>query len=204
MFRICQDTFRCNSFCSQAVTEKLTHWGRVTHICVVKLTIIGSDNGLSPGRRQAIIWTNAGILLIGPLGTNNEISIRIQTFLFKKMHFKMSSAKWRPFCLDLNVLIRLAHNGIPMSMLHRPGRRQAWTAPSHYLNQCWNIVNWTLRNKLHWNFNRNSNIFIQENAIENGVCEMASILSRPQWVKEARITLTLEFPFFTNGIKRTI
>ena len=43
----------------------LTHWGRVTHKCVSKLTIIGSDNGLSPGRRQAIIWTNAGILLIG-------------------------------------------------------------------------------------------------------------------------------------------
>ena len=40
------------------------------HICISKLTSIGSDNGLSPGRRQAIIWTNAGILLIGPLGTN--------------------------------------------------------------------------------------------------------------------------------------
>ena len=59
----------------------LTHWGRVTHIGVVKLTIIGSDNGLSPGRRQAIIWTNAGILLIGPLETNFiEILIGIQTF----------------------------------------------------------------------------------------------------------------------------
>ena len=76
----------------------LTHWGRVTHICVGKLTIIGSDNGLSPGRRQAIIWTNAGILLIRPLGI-----------------------------------------------------------------------------KLQWNFNRNSNIFIQENALENVVCQMASI-----------------------------
>ena len=42
----------------------------VTHICVSKLTTIGSDNGLLPGRYQAIIWTNAGILLIGPLGTN--------------------------------------------------------------------------------------------------------------------------------------
>ena len=42
----------------------LTHWGRVTHICVSELTTIGSDNGLSPGRRQAIIWTNAGIMLI--------------------------------------------------------------------------------------------------------------------------------------------
>ena len=48
----------------------LTHWGRVTHICVSKLTIIGSDNDLSPDRRQAIIWTNDGILLIGPLETN--------------------------------------------------------------------------------------------------------------------------------------
>ena len=47
---------------------ELTHWGLVMHICVNKVTNIGSDNGLSPGRRQAIIWTNAGILLIGPLG----------------------------------------------------------------------------------------------------------------------------------------
>ena len=83
----------------------LTHWGRVTHICVSELTIIGSDNGLSPGRRQAIIWNNAGLLLIEPLGTNvSGILIGIQTFAFKKMHLKMSSAKWRPFCLGLNVL----------------------------------------------------------------------------------------------------
>ena len=76
----------------------LTHWGRATHICVGKLTTIGSDNGLSPGRRQAIIWTNTGILLIGPLGTHfSEILIGIQTFSIKKMHLKMSSAKWRPF-----------------------------------------------------------------------------------------------------------
>ena len=80
----------------------ITHWGRETHTCVGKLTIIASDNGLSP---------------------------------------------------------------------------------SHYLNQCWNIVNWTLGNKLQWNFNGNSYIFIQENALENVVCEMASILSRPQCVK---------------------
>ena len=77
----------------------ISHWGRVTHICIDKLTIIGSDNGLSP----------------------------------------------------------------------------TWTAPSHYLNQCWNIVNWTLGNKIQLNFNWNSNIFIQENAYENVVCEMASI-----------------------------
>ena len=83
----------------------LIHWDRVTHICVSNLTIIGSDNGLSPGRRQAIIWTNAGILLVGPLWTNiNEILIEIHSLSFKKMHLKMSSGKWRSFCLGLNVL----------------------------------------------------------------------------------------------------
>ena len=81
------------------------HWGRVMHISVSKLTTTGSDNGLSPGRHQAIIWTNAGILLIGPLGTNFcEILIEIHTFSFKKMHLKLLSGKWRPFCLNLNVI----------------------------------------------------------------------------------------------------
>ena len=89
---------------------RLTHWGRVTHICVSKLTIIGSDNDLSPGRRQAIIWFKAGILLMKPLGTNfSEHLIRIHAFSFKKMHLKMSSAKWRPFCLGLNVLKTTCH-----------------------------------------------------------------------------------------------
>ena len=83
----------------------LAHWGRVTHICVGKLIIIGSDNDLSPDRRQAIIWINAGLLSIGPLRT----------------HFQ-------------------------------------------------------------WNFNQNTLIFINKNAHENGVCEMASILNRPQCV----------------------
>ena len=82
----------------------LTHWGRVMHICASKLTSIGSDNGLSPGRHQAIIWSNAGIFLIWPLGTNfSKILIEIHTSSFKKMHLKMSSGKWRPFCLGLNV-----------------------------------------------------------------------------------------------------
>ena len=89
----------------------LTHWDRVTHICVCKLTIIGSDNSLS-----------------------------------------------------------------------------SWTAPSHYQNQCWIIVNWTLTKELQWNFNRNSNILIQENAFESVVCEVASILSRPQCVNARQET----------------
>ena len=83
----------------------LTHWGRVTHICVDNQTINGSDNGLSPGRRQAIIWTNVAILLIEPLRTNfSEILIAIITFSVKKMHLKMSSGNWRPFRLGLNEL----------------------------------------------------------------------------------------------------
>ena len=50
----------------------------MTHICNRKLTITGSDNGLSPAQRQAIILTNDGILLIGPLGTNDsEILMKI-------------------------------------------------------------------------------------------------------------------------------
>ena len=104
--------------------HQLTHWGRMTHICVGKLTIIGSDNGLSPGRRQAIIWTNAGLLLIRHLGTNfSEILIGI------------------------------------------------------------------------------SNIFIQENGLENVVCEMASILSRPQCVNKQHFHSQFKIALQLNCIK---
>ena len=58
-----------------------THWGRVTHICVSKPNIFGSDNGLSPVRCQTIIWTNADLLLVVPLETNfSEISIKLLNF----------------------------------------------------------------------------------------------------------------------------
>ena len=103
----------------------LTHRGRVTHTCVGKLTTIGSDNGLSPGRCQAIIWTNAGILLIGNLGTNfSEILIKIRPSSFKKMHLKMSSGKWRPFCLGFRVL----RQWLAMQQSAR-----------HCITQCWII-----------------------------------------------------------------
>ena len=157
----------------------------MTHICVGNLTIIGSDNGLSPGQRQAIIWTNVGMLLIGPfdpavdwtlrsklqwncnrnsmMTSSNGSIYRVTGHLcgeftgefpaqrtvtrsfdvffdlslnkllskqssgwwfemllrplwchcndtfndsFKKMHLKMSFAKFCPFCLGLNVLIK--------------------------------------------------------------------------------------------------
>ena len=78
-------------------------------MCVGKLTSIDSDNGLSPGRHQAVILANAGILLIWPLGTNfREILIEIY-ILFKKIILKMSSEKGWPFCLGLNVLKDVIH-----------------------------------------------------------------------------------------------
>ena len=98
-------------FCSYHIEMKCTsstHYGLVTRICVGNLTIIGSDNSLSPGRRQTIIWTNAGMLLIGHVETNfDEILIEILTFSFKKMCLKLSSAKWLQFCLGLNELKQL-------------------------------------------------------------------------------------------------
>ena len=63
---ICLTAFRTK----RKRTSNSKSLARVTHIFVGNLAVIGSDNGLSPGRRQAIIWTNAGILLIGPLETN--------------------------------------------------------------------------------------------------------------------------------------
>ena len=60
----------------------LTHWGQVTHICVNQLTITDLDNGLLPDRRQAIIWTNAGILLIRTLGTKFQWNRKRNWYIF--------------------------------------------------------------------------------------------------------------------------
>ena len=75
----------------------------------------------------------------------------------------------------------------------------AWPAPSHYLNQCWNILIWIHRNKLQWNINRNSNIFIQDIAFENVVWKMSTILSRPQCVKDVLFS-----PYFPKDIEDTL
>ena len=88
----------------------LTHWGRVTHICATKLTTIGSDNGLSPGRRQAIIWTSVGILVIGPLGTNfseifnRNIHIFIQENAFENVVWEKAAILSRPQCVKKHSL----------------------------------------------------------------------------------------------------
>ena len=119
----------------------ITHWGRVTLICVskLKLIIIASDNGLSPGRRQAIIWASAGILLIGPSGTNfSEILMEIITLSFKKMRLKVSSVKWRPCCLPQCV-----------NTLRWDKTADIWTTLSNAFSwmkmyECWLKFDWSL------------------------------------------------------------
>ena len=94
---------------------QLNHWGWVRHICISRLTIIGSDNGLSPGWPQAIFWSNVQILLIGPLGTDfSEILIEIHIFSFGKMHLIMSSGKWQLLYLNLNVWRNLVVGNIKL------------------------------------------------------------------------------------------
>ena len=103
---------------STLVYWQTTHLIRIWYIYIIKhINTLGPNDVYRPRQprtsfvqimavqRQAIIWTNAGILSIGPLATNfHEISIKIYTFSFKKMHLKLS-AKWQPFCFSLNVLI---------------------------------------------------------------------------------------------------
>ena len=145
-------------------------WGRVMHICIGKLIIIGSDNGLSPGRRQAIIWTNAGIWLMGPLGTNFSVWIFTATRVYKPDGFN-------PFCHDC---VHIVYVYIP-TLLYLP-----------YVCIFYVYPIMTKKKKLQWNINRNSYIFIQENALENVVCEMTSILSWPQCAKQYGDTLEFQ------------
>ena len=127
------------------LTLTLNSW-RPSDVCVSKLTIIGSDNGLSPGRRQAILWTNYGILIIRTLETNfSEIVSKIHTFSFKKMHLKMSSAKWRLFGFGLNVLTH--GDGVAHACVSKLGHHwfRKWlvvfSAQSRFLDQRLIIIN---------------------------------------------------------------
>ena len=140
---VCCDHARIEEWREEAL--QLTHWGRVTHICVGNLTIIGSDNGLSPGRRLAITWTNVGILLIGPLGTNfSEMLIEIHTFSFKKIHLKMSSGKWQPFCLGLNVLMSCDFT----TLLLQTNYSECW--PKHmFVDEMLELV-WESKSSMFW------------------------------------------------------
>ena len=86
-------------------SNALKYWSRVTYIWDRKLTINDSGNGLSADRRQAIFWTNAEILLIGPLGTNlDKILIETHTFFqgnaFEYVVWKMVVISSWPQCVN--------------------------------------------------------------------------------------------------------
>ena len=143
-----QDNFHTRKFiwkwCLQNIRHfclnftMLTHWGRVTHIYVSILAIIGSNNGLSPGRRQAIIWINAGKLLIGPLGTKfSEISIEIHTFSFRKMHLKMLSAKYP----DIFVWLQYVNPGIDLCT-HRQSCKPIWETQDLWIPPAVPEISW--------------------------------------------------------------
>ena len=106
-----------------AQITNFTHWGWVTHICVGNLNTISSDNDLSPGRRQAIIWTNAGILFTGPLIISfRKMLLEINTFSFTKMHLKWSSANlaailFRPQCVKKHCQFTGVHHLVETKLL---------------------------------------------------------------------------------------
>ena len=163
------------------------------HFESVNWVSIGWGNDLSTIRREAIIWTNADLLSIGPLQKNSvQFESKYDTFYSWKCIWKCR-LKWQPFCprggwvksAPLTHLSVVPH--ICVNELDQHFFRQwlvAWSVPSHYLDQCWLLVNWSLRNKLQWNSNPNTELFIQEKAFKNVVCEMAAILSRGRWVND--------------------
>ena len=144
----------------------------MTDICVSKLTVIGSGNGLSPGQCQSIIWTNAGIFLIGPLGTNfSNILSEIYAILFTKTDAlecvvcEMSAILSGPQCVwRISPHVACVEELGQHCFVHVKARRLL--APSHYFNQCWLIV--PLLNPLEKleNLNQASNIFIEGNVFD--------------------------------------
>ena len=162
----------------------------MTHICVGNVTIIGPDNGLWPSRHQAIIWTNAGILLNGPWGTNSsEILIGIHTFSFKKIHLKMLSAKWRPFCLSLNVL----------TFLGCRSTHYAFSVASSLVLHIRTNSCVTIWNEICSNFNSGFALPIDPyNGSENHTLKMIATSPRGPWVKCINIGFNIKGSYYTK------
>ena len=113
----------------------LTHWGRAKHICASKLTRIGWDNGLSPGRSQAIIWINVGLLPIETLGTNfSEI--------FSEMHFIQENTFENAVCEMAAVLSRPQC----VSRIVVATNRKSYVSRCYHVNSAYLLVWLCLRN----------------------------------------------------------
>ena len=119
----------------------LTHWGRVAHcICVSKVTIIGSGNGLAPGRHQALIWISAVVFLIG--AKCSEIWIKIHTFSFENVVCEIAVLLSRPQCVNGSPCFkhdRTTPHTITINLLHHETIDVWWwtglTGTSHHYKQ---------------------------------------------------------------------
>ena len=91
---------------------------------------------------------------------------------------------------------------IKINICQRITNHDVDSAPSHYLNQCWLIANWTHRNKLQWHLNQITKLLFHENASENIVCEKAAILSRGEMRRKYLLHLfkSIEIQFKYLGI----
>ena len=124
----------------------------MTHTCVNKITTIGSDNTLSPGRRQAIIWTNTTVFSIRPLGIYfSKISFKIQKFSFTKMHFKMAAILSRPQCAltEFGPMVQLECRNTYFSNV-TPGTPT--TASRNIWTILFLVLPWTKKKRLSLNF----------------------------------------------------
>ena len=150
-------------------------------------------------------WMNEWMTQCCPIETSHdvcEISVRVsyvwnQTSKVAVLVWPQSVNSLRPsdaFCV-VNLTIIASDNGLS------PGRRQAIIGTN---DQWKDIVNWALRNKIQWNLNQSSYIFIQDNAFENVVCSMAAILSLPQYVNQSLNALTSMYALGWNRMLNTM
>ena len=105
----------------------------------------------------------------------NDTAITPVSFICRPVYFSFNG-----FIFQTPLPNKFGDDNFAQSITHA----HAWSAPCHYLNQCWYIGNWTFRNKLQWSFKRNLYIFIQENVSECVAWNMAGISSRPQFDKK--------------------
>ena len=159
----------------------LTHRG---HICISKLSIIGSDNVLPPGRRQAIIWKKQCCNFVNtlrPIQNGRHFADDIFKYTFLNQNARIS----------LKISLKVRINNIPALV-----QTMAWRRPidkplsepimvSLLTHICITQPQWVYRNprnNFQCNLKRNTCIFLQENAFENVVCKMAVISYRPRCV----------------------
>ena len=128
-------------------------------------------------------WNQRNTALI----TDNTIEKWNQNAIFSSIKFlcnenifvvKINKIVWLLFGMSgVFSVARQSSLELTIQIHIRDSNLAPYSAPSHYLEQCW-LLSIEPLNKLQWNSNQNTKLFIRENAYENIVCEMAAILSR--------------------------